>query len=127
MYEVMYPYFFNSRVGRAYILCCIIVNHTGYGTLIGTHLYTNVELAPVEEMHTLVKSEWKDIKTEEDVNIGHTIVTSTDKIRIVAKNNNPYLDGIKTTLKSTLLDDFYFVNPPGWGCIQKWRADPILL
>jgi len=92
---VIHPYFVNDRVDRAYIFFGNIVDHTGYDTLRFTSLYTNVKCDPVEEGHTLVKSERKDIKTEDDIKRSHTITISTDKICIVAKNNNPHLDDIK--------------------------------
>ena len=96
----------NGRIGRVYIFFGIVVDHTSYDALIGISLYTSVEWALVEKGHTLVKSEQKDIKMEEDVKIGHTIVSSTDKIRIVAKNNKPHLDGINKTINNILLNEF---------------------
>ena len=76
-----------------------------------------VEWSAVEKGHTVVNSENKTLMTiGERSNIQVEIhPTPKNKVRVIAKSNNPQLEGVNRFMKKALLDEYWFVEPKGWG------------
>ena len=86
-----------------------------------------VDWPAVETGHTLIKSANKNILHRHPIqNYADIRPVTYNKVRIIAKCNNPHLSGINDFLKVELLEEFYYIEPDGWRrihALSKRNAD----
>ena len=75
-----------------------------------------VDWAQVEELHTPIKSANANFNRFCSSNgcIRTFKPVSKNNLSLLAKADNPHLDGINAFVKVAVLDNFFFVAPHGW-------------
>ena len=117
--ELDHPDYKTGKIEGAYIFWGIVRKYSQTTASRTERIW--VDWSQVEEGHTLIKSDNNKIlhrhpMDKELVNIPAVL---KHKVRIIAKCNNPHLEGINRFLKIELLEEFYFIKPHGWRRIHE--------
>ena len=123
-----HPDFHNGKVSSSYLFFGIVkgTHHNSVCTKECTNILTHgnvttadtvhVNWAQVEEGHTPIKS--ANAKFIRFCSSNGCIRTfkpvSKNSLSLLAKADNPHLDGINAFVKVAVLDNFFFVAPHGW-------------
>ena len=117
--ELDHPDYKTGKIDGAYIFFGIVRKYSQ--TTVPQRERIWVDWSQVEKGHTLIKSENKKILNRHEIEDDAIDLPAVlkHKVRIIAKCNNPHLDGVNTYLKLELLDEFYFIKPHGWRRIHE--------
>ena len=115
-FELKHPDLKRGVIGRPYIFFGIVQSYTTtYYVGRATKEHTNsrifnVDWSGVETCHNLIKCAKKNVgDVKEKSKINSVLPTHVDKVCVIAKQNNPYLDGMNGFLKDAILTEYYFI------------------
>ena len=117
--EISHPDYLSGNISGVYIFFGIARSYSPPKNSKGDDKI-NADWSTVDEDQTLIKSAnkprlYRRPIDEEDPKIRDV----QKKLRVIAKHNNPHLEGINRFLQLELLDEFYFIKPKGWCRINE--------
>ena len=118
--EINHPDYLSGRIGGDYIFFGIARSYSPPQNPIDKEKI-NVDWSTVDDDQTLIKSANKTRLHRHPIDEEDPVIPAVlkNKVRVIAKRNNPHLEGINRFLRVELLDEFYFIEPKGWRHIHE--------